>query len=274
MEIRFNGFKELVANGYAGQEIRLRNNDKIRILFAEMISILALSRKNNSFDPIKIDKKDFDQTQLTDKLKADNISYAKEIFMTKDPKELFIAINELAYHLSEVSKNKILCCYWIEWILEFERKCAANKKNCRAERRNFIPVETKHQMEVIWMVWELLLRAASRKHAQIRSIIEALLQLFCIRFTPAAKNKRRYVLYFAVSLITEYTNLSIPVYTAQNVIENVKKKINIIYKQVKKNEIAPNTSYLFNNSFSGNTLEKTISKLETMQKISHIIPRQ
>jgi len=274
IDIRFDVFKELVSNGYTGQELRLRNNNKIRVLFAEIMSILAMSRKNNSFDPIKIDKKDFDMANMTEKLKADNISYAKEIFMSKDPTELFIAINELAYHISKVSKNKILCCYWIEWILEFERRCHSKKIKCRAERRNFIPVAPKYQMEVIWMVWELFIRVSGTQSKHIKSIIEALLRLFCIHFTPAAKNKRKYILYFAVSLIPEYIDLSIPIYTDQNNKEKKKKKINIIYKQIKKNEQAPNTSYLFNNSFSGNTLEKTIQKLETIQTLSHIIPRK
>ena len=52
--LRFDIFKEIVSGGYIGQELRLRNSEKIRKLFAEIISILALSRKKNTFDNIKI----------------------------------------------------------------------------------------------------------------------------------------------------------------------------------------------------------------------------
>ena len=88
------------------------------------------------------------------------------------------------------------------------------------------------------------------------------------------ENKRKYILYFAVSLLTENVNLDIPLYSDNSIIEKVKSKINIIYKQVKKNEEAPNTSYLFNNvGDSEKNLEKTIKKLETMDKLSNIITR-
>lgn len=274
IDMRFTAFKEILTNGYIGQELRMRNNDKIRMLFAEIISILALSKKKNSFDSIKVEKNDFYMTQLTEKLQADNIQYVQEIFRPGDPKELFIALNELAFHLSKRSQNKITCCYWIEWILAFERTCKAKKKNCSAQRRAFIPIDSKYQKEVIWMVWELLLSTSTKHSTQIKSIVHSLLNLFCIRYTPAVKRKRKYILYFAISLLTEHVDLSIPLYTDQSIIEKVKSKINVIYKQVKKNEESPNTSYLFTNTVAEKNLEKTIKKLEVFQKLSNIITRQ
>ena len=44
-----------------------------------MICIICLSKKKNSFDAIKIEKTAFNLVQLSKKLKADNIGYAKDI---------------------------------------------------------------------------------------------------------------------------------------------------------------------------------------------------
>ena len=271
LTMRFEAFKAIMLNGYTGQELRMRNNKKIRILFAEITTILAQSRKSNSFDAIKIDNSNFDMTQLTGTLKADSAQYAQLIFRTKDPQELYIAINELAYHLLKTQET-MKACFWIEWILEFDKMCIKKKAKCVTERRNVIPVESKFQMEVIWMVWELLLLISEKKSLQIKNILLALLELFCIKYTTSSKNKRKHLLYFAVSLLTQNVNLDIPLYSDNSVIEQVKSKINIIYKQVKKNEEAPNTSYLFNNVNEKN-LEKTIKKLETMDKLANIITR-
>ena len=272
MKMRFEAFKNIMLNGYSEQELRLRNNDKIRVLFAEITTVLAQSRKSNSYDAIKIDKSFFDITLLTEKLKADSAQYAQLIFRPKDPQELYIAINELAYHLLKTQET-ITACFWIEWILEFEKMGVKKKIKYIAQRRSIVPVAAKFQMEVIWMVWELLLLIGEKKSLQIKNILLALLNLFCIKYTTSAKSKRKYMLYFAVSLLTENINLNIPLYSDGAIIKKVKAKINIIYKQVKKNEDAPNTSYLFNN-VSEKNLEKTIKKLETMDKLANIITRK
>ena len=273
MNMRLDNFREIIQNGYTNNELQLRNNKKIRQLFAEMICIICLSKKKNSFDAIKIEKTAFNLVQLSKKLKADNIGYAKDIFYTEDPKELFISINELAYHIK--CKNLVNAFYWIEWTLAWEKICRTKKEKYSGATRAFVNVESKYQKDIIWIIWHLLIVRAEQKSPAVKKIIISLLNLFTIHFTPGCKNKRKKLLFFATALVIENSLINTPLHNAGSIINNTKEKIDIIYKQVKKNECAPNTGYLFNNSIASKktNLENTIKKLDTLKKIGTFIPR-
>ena len=81
------------------------------------------------------------------------------------------------------------------------------------------------------------------------------------------------MIYFAVSLLTEPFDRKIPLFKNDEPIKRITSKIDIIYKIVKKNEIKPSTDYLFNNSITSGNLEKTINKLDKMNKLTNMVPR-
>ena len=68
---------------------------------------------------------------------------------------------------------------------------------------------------------------------------------------------------------TENVNLNTSVITNKQKIEKLKKQINIIYGEIKKNEKKPSTSYLFN-GLENNNAEKTANKLDKLNMIGYI----
>jgi hypothetical protein len=275
LDLRINNFKEIINNGFRDSELRLRNSEKIRKLFCEIMCILCDANRKHSFDNIKIKKEDFDMTLMKDRFKAPNIYYGEEVIMQKDPKELFIAINELAYCLSDESKNIMNACYWIEWMMEYETICKSQKQKCFCERRSNIPVQSKFQMDIIWIVWDLFLQLSLKKSKMTQKIIQSLLNIFCLKYTHGIAKKRKYVLYFVVSILCENISMDDEIIREKQkeVVCNILKKIDLVYKQIKQNEESPNTDYLFNDVKSSN-LEKTIEKLETMNTFGeNFIPR-
>jgi hypothetical protein len=275
LELRIKHFKEVVNNGYSDNELRMRNSEKIRRLFCEIMCILCDAKRKHSFDTVKIKKEDFDMTQMRDKFKASSNKYAQSIFLDEDPKELFPAINEIAYNVSEECKNNMNACYWLEWIMEFETICKNKKEKIACERRVFAKVDTKLQKDIIWIVWDLFLSEASKRTKFIKKTMDALLTLFTLKYSTGCQKKRRNILYFAISLLCEniVNNEEIMRPSQQEVLSNILKKIDLVYKQIKKNEEAPGTEYLFKDVKAFN-LEKTIEKLEKMNSFGEsFVPR-
>lgn len=268
LEMRYNIFRNIMAQGHFTSEIQLRNNGSIRKLFAEIVCNITLSNKKPSFEPIRINRvEEFDVTQMTERLKAPNVKYAEAIFQKEDPKELYIAINEFAYNLSAERRNMAAACYWIEWISEFDIICNKRKEPCRLHRRN-VNVENKYMRDIIWIVWDTLnLYCAELNNGYVSKLMEACQSLFSIKYTNGSCRKRRYLLYFAVSLITEPVLSNIEIVANKEVLESVVLNIDSVYKQIKKNEHGPNTDYLFSNLEKQNNFEQSIRRMEMLENM-------
>lgn len=252
LEYRYSIFRNICAQqAELTAELNLRNHREIRKLFAEIMYVCCTSRQKNSVEVIKINRtEEFDITQLSDRLKATSTDFVKGIIKAKDPKELTIPLNELGYQLSV--RNTSAACYWVEWLIEFDYFCRnVKKKPCIGEKRSEYPVESKMYRDSIWIIWDILFKYLENRPAIIRTVMDALLQLFCIRYTTASCRKRRYLMYFAVSLLTEPMDdacMQQPLVQNQVMLEMIVNRIDTtVYKQIKKNEQRPKMDYLYHN---------------------------
>lgn len=273
LDLRIKHFKELINNGYTDQELRLRNSEKMRKLFCEIMCVLCEATKRHSYTEIKVKKDDFDLTQMTERFKAPTVKYAESIFGKDDPKELFVAANEFAYNISEDGKKCISACYWLEWIIEFENICKQRKEKFKCERREFADVDSKCQMDAIWIIWEIFFDEAKKRNTLIQRIVSSAFNIFCLRYRSGSHKKRKLIIYFIIGVFTETFSLEEDIVKDKMKISVITKSINKIYKQIKKNEHSPGTDYLYENMKAGN-LESTIAKLETMNSLGEeYIPR-
>lgn len=268
---RFSAFKEILNNGYIDDEIALRNNPNVRGIFTEIICILCFSRKKHLYEAIQIDKAEaFNMAHISSKLKAPKITYIDTIFIEDDLKELFIAVNEFSFHVSQESKNSVSACYWLEWIIEYETLCKRRKEKCKCARRTFAPVLDKYQQDCIWLIWDVLLnQSKTLNNKLITKIVGSLLDIFCIKYSSGTTRRRRYVVYSAISLLTENVELTTEITNNHKQIQNLVAKQNQVYNQVKQNEHKANVDYLMHGiQSSKSNLEKTIERLEKMKDMT------
>ena len=270
LSMRYNSFLTILNNGYSTNLMMMRNNKKIRKLFAEIICILCYSVKKHNYQEVKLNKnEEFDLTNISSRFKAPNVHYIDNILKDDDPKELLIPLNELIFNLE--NKNIIDTCYWFEWILEYENICKKKKKKCLCQGRTYAP--NGNQNDIIWILWDTIFyysNVENNKNKEniniINKIVKSLYELFIIKYNPPIKKKRKFIIYFFFSLIIENYNFELPITNKNQEIEAIVSKIDSIYKEIKKNEISPNTDYLFTNLKKSN-LEKTIEKIEMINNI-------
>jgi hypothetical protein len=273
LDLRFQAFRTIISKNTHLFDLHLRNNPQMRQLFAEMITILAISNQKPAIEPIKIDREEeFDMTQMPERLKAPSIHYAESIFQKDDPKELYIAINEFAFHLE--SRNTLKACYWIEWVVEFDLICKKKRQRCVCQRRTYTD-DPKCQKDVIWLVWDVLFaRAKAAAPEVIQKILGSILNLFCIKYTNACGKRRKYLFYLAVALLTEMVDVSVEIIKDRGVVQNSIMKIDEVYKTIKKNEESPKMEYLYSGlSDKQKNFEKSLRRMEMLEQMDFLPQR-
>lgn len=269
VKMRYEVFCNLMAQSqnYVTNELHMRNHASIRKIFAELICNLALSNKKPSIEPIRINRiEEFDVSLMTDRLKAPSSNYGQHLFRAKDPNELLLPINELAYSLSPEGKNMNWACYWIEWIIEFDMLCRQRKMPLKIVGRDYVH-DTKTKTDSIWLVWDVFYDLVGKSNnTYLNTVVDALCELFCIKYTSACAKRRHYILYFMVELFTEPIIQMGEIIADKTVLLSVTENINTIYKQIKVNEQRPNTDYMFSGLDMEDNFQKTIQKLEMLNR--------
>ena len=302
LEMRYNQYQHVLKDRHYISALDLRNNPKIRGLFAEIATILLFCEKAPCYETTKVDLANYFQMDtLSEKLSATGNTFADDIFDHKeDPKEIFIAVNEFAYHLCHGDKNANLTktFFWIDWIVEFDIACRARtrgraqninsgsgggsgggggKNKCTGLRRANPYIDPIFQKDVIWVFWECLF-AYSRLYplSHLEKTIHALYRLFSVHYRHSVPKRRKALLYFAVRYYFEekeqqsecnhFEKKELVAGAKKTLIERAVDKIDVIYAQIKKNEVSPRTEYLFSNIHdSGKTeFEKSLLKMSLM----------
>jgi len=247
-------------------ELDARNHSEIRAIFIEVVCVLASSLKKNSLEHLKINRdEEFDMTKNMERLKAPSLEYAGRVMRPLDPKELSIAINELLYHIcSRQYKHAI---YWVDWVIEFDVVCRHRKEPCLCESRGY-PVASRFQCDIVWIIWDAILKSLDNPHDPfLTRSVEAIHELFCVRYTNAACKKRRFMIYYAISMITEPMDLKCPLFKDKELIERILLKQDTIFEAIKQNEI---TDAIVAKQEKQRNLEKSMRKLKMISQIDFV----
>jgi hypothetical protein len=267
------------ASMHANNLLFLRNIPEVRSIVAEMMCVLCYANKGGrSFEECNLKSSDYELTRMSLRFKAPHVHYADPVILPVDPKEFFVAVNELVFSLQE--GHTLAACYWCDWIMYYHTHSPATtvvvtgvvKKPSKqkAATRAWIPVDPVFQSEIDWILWDAIFTQAMTPTPTptptppaandptprpvvppyiklIKKILDSLLSLYLLEYSPGTTYKRRYPLvYFAAALVCDKNpRFDEEVLREKQATQQVLDNLSLIYRQIKKNEVAPPTDYMF-----------------------------
>lgn len=227
---------KILANNVKVDDIELRNNSEIRTMFSELVIIICKSNSKTCLQEKKVNIEDLNIEVISKKFEAPNFSYLSNIFGDGDPREIYMALNEFAYHISDDSKNYNMACYWFEWIFKFDEYCRKKKQKLSCLPRSFCIVN-KGKCDIIWCVWNCLINRSILLGKGVEKLMSCLCDLFQLKYDYNISKKRKVVIYNAIYLCIENVDFSIPLGNDLITNEYLNMNTNKIFSQLKTNEL-------------------------------------
>jgi hypothetical protein len=269
----FNRYIKISSNINNQQFLYFRNNQEIRNILVDLISVICLSPKNEIITKINIKIKDEDifYNNIKTKLQASNLSYITKVISKNNPSEIKLACNEIIYHLkNRASIFNIF--YWIYWLIYFEKY-----KRKKEEEFSCISLMThehlndKYRNDWIWLIWDILKHYSflrfNSSHSNLVIQINCLYNFFKYKYTSGKKNKRLPLILHAFLLLVNEVEYKIPISVNPNVQFYSQSNINFLYKNINefsvlfnKDKLDDNMEEINENEINNNNCQNNLNK--------------
>lgn len=229
-------FKNLELKFDKNYMIEGRNNQELRNMLSDIISVLVLSTKNKAFikkELPKITLQDFSQENLEKKIRAKNAYMIVNIVHEGDPRELQIGLNELAISLNNKSVNFLDTVYWLEWLLLYEKECKTHNISIECGGVRIRDVKDKFYKDWIWYVWHIILKETEFRSEELLSKQTlALYKIYKHQFSSTTRKAKMIHIYHVIRLLKEKVNWEIPLIKDYHIRVQICGNINLLYRAV------------------------------------------
>lgn len=219
--------------------IETRNNQEIRNAIMDIITILTLSKKNNTLNNSvfpRVGKSDMNPIQIKKNIKTSDMYLINNFINGNEPSEICIALNEISYHIR--NWNPVVnIFFWIKWLLFIEKEKGKNNIAFVCDEIDISDVEKKYHTDWVWILWKILLNESKfRKSSNLTNQIISLYKIFKINYKKSTKDRKMFIIYNAVLYYNTQINWSIPVIHPDQYHLKIKTccNNNYLYKKIKK----------------------------------------
>ena len=234
---REKDYKNIIIKYPKKHEIYTRNNQEIRNLYAELIAISSLTKKNNMFLPKSlpiINNKSFEKDDIHKRMISNNLNRINDFIFNTTTNEMKLALNEIANNLSLRNGTFENCIYWYLWIEKIE---SLKKKENNILFSNIVSNnENKYFDNWNFILWKILINI-SEKYTEKNNLVflKKIYNEYIKNFKPSQINKKKYYIFIAFFIIKNNINWNINIFQNEYLIIQTNANINIMYQNIIKN---------------------------------------
>ena len=219
--------------------IHLRNTQDVRNNMIDVVVTLAMAPKSKRYDKLpKVDvKTDFQFQRIQDMMNATMQVLPSHTMKFTDPDELRIIMNEIFFNLKNSNGGYDRVCYWIGWLVQWEKRNKAQKHTFEIEERPINDVASKHCKDMIWLVWELVFEEAKLRDEHVQKPIQSLFQIFRQDYTCGKRTARLPYLYHSVGYLTLPVNYQVKARPRRDIFIQTQCNVNLWFRAKKPHEV-------------------------------------
>ena len=209
-----------------------RNNQELRNILSELVSIICCSFKTELFSTRslpKISKYAFHAQDIKKRMIAKNTHNIYQYLDDKDPNEVKIALNEIVTQIYSERKTFNSVVYWYLWL---KKVTLANKKAlkdfiCKEHDVEGVPCHLR--MDWVWPLWNILIDYANKQKGIIKKFIYKLYESYINNYKGFNSGYKQYILFLCFYICTNKLNLNLRIRQKEHFIIQASANINKLY---------------------------------------------
>ena len=218
--------------------LNIRNNQEIRNMLIELVSILTLSRKRKMETIPKIKPEDYSLDIFKKKLEAISTEDINYVLKENDPSEIRIAANEFMFQLKKKNINKSL--YWLGWMLEWEKINIRKYKIYKVSNRYKEGIDHKFSHNLIWLIWDIIDFVKKGDYSldfNAHKQLNALWELYAMNFNMGSRTRKLIFILWTIKILTSRIDWNLPLIEREALFFHAVSNVNLMVQKIKPDEV-------------------------------------
>lgn len=225
-------YNNLICDYPKKHEIFTRNDQELRNMYAELIAISTITKKNNIFLPKSlptINGKSFEKEDIHKRMISKSLEHIEGYIFNTTNSETKLALNEIINNLLYHKGTFQNCIYWYLWI----EKIQSSKK--KDNEILFSDTKDKFSDHWIFILWKIIISFSDKLEKNNKVFLNKIHYIYKKNFKVAVISKRKYYIFIAFYIIKNDVKWNINIFQQEYLIIQSCANINKMYGNIINN---------------------------------------